>query len=355
MNLDGGTNQAGGKFNFKVKIVQTDLSSPGYFYGGESPLVYQNSSYISKLYFINNFSGGILAKDRIEDMPERYRRFVNFDNPSDAQILKNFKKDVLTLANREEVGQNVFYSRLSNPEIADEINTNKSNKSSQANQTNQQIIASSAGNLREAEYNTQHENLEIFDSLKTLEDFENFLEEFLSEASGGNYDENGEETEKYEEYEEEPDDEEIRDILQLNNYFNSDSYKMSKIEYDFNAPGNINLMDDGTLEIKYDESEMTGLKDSYIQFLFKPENKDIVTVRRKYYFDIWFTLEKGRRVSIEKRGNYSGTVATTHTKEFVNKMTLKGGEMRFVYINEYDGSPSEMISHSICAVPAENN
>jgi hypothetical protein len=345
--LEDISNATGGKFNFKVKIVQTDLNSHGgYYFGGESPLIFQNSSYISKLYYINSYPGAILAKEKIEDMPERYRRFIKPEKISADEIIKSLKKDVLMLANREDVGQNVFYSRISNPEIISEaIST-----ASSASKNNTPSKTASAGNKREGEYTESDEDIDIellagLDIFDSFENFSEFEEAFLSAIDG-----DGEAGEDYENYR---DDEEIRDILHLNNYYNSDTYKMSKLEYDFTAPGDISLMDDGSLEIKYNESEVSGFKDSYIQFLFHPNNKNIVTVRRKCFFDVWFTLEKGKRISIEQRGPYSGAVSTTNTKELINKMTVNGGEMRFVYINESDGAPSEMIFHSIIAAPAE--
>ena len=347
--MDGVFNSTGGKFNFKIKIVQTDLNSPGYFFGGESPLISQNSSYISKLNYINNYSGGILAKEKIEDMPEKYRRFIQAGSPSAEEIIKSFKKDVLALVNREDVGQNVFYSRLSNPAASPE--TSSAGKSASAEipreieYTAKSDSRGNSENFENFENFKDFEDFEIFAGLDAINGFENFTEFEDAFFAGG---ETGEECENYQ------DDEEIRDILHLNNYYTSDLYKMSKIEYDFTASGNISLRKDGFIEIKYDESEVSGFKDSYIQFLFRPDDKKIVTIRRKNFFDIWFTLEKGKRISVEQRGQYSGSVSTTNTKELVNKMTVDGGEMRFVYINETDGAPSEMIFHSIIAAPAES-
>jgi len=327
-------NQNGGSFNFKVKIVQKDLNSDNYIsdfsnlagsiFGGfqsENPIVYQNSGYISKLYFINNFSGGILRKDKIEDMPESYRRFVQPENPSDAQIIKNLQKELIMLSNREEVGQNVFYSRLSSAGAA-----------------------SVAGS---------YETAQNFDSSGSFVLFDEF--------DGEEYDEN----EDYEEYDEDDeedydyDNEEIKEILHMNNYFNSDMYKMSKVEYDFSVPGTINFTEGGFIEITYDESEITGLEGSYIQFLFKPQEKDILTVRRRSFFDMWFTLEKGKRVSTDETETkpkteldlrrFTKMALTTHTKELVNNMTADGGEIRLVYVTETNGVPSEMIFHTIQA------
>ena len=144
---------------------------------------------------------------------------------------------------------------------------------------------------------------------------------------------------------------EIKDILLLNNVFNSEMYKMSKVEYDFSVSGNISMTNNGMLNIKYNESEITGFKNSYIQFLFNEDNRDIVTIRRKHFFDSWFTLEKGKRVSIERKDRYSGVVTTTSTKELVNNMTIDGGDMRIAYTTETDGIPTESVLYSIHAEP----
>ena len=289
------------KFNFKIKIVQTDLTCRDYFYydlgniiGGfqaESPILYQNSGYISKLYSINNFSGGILAKDKIEDMPERYKRFVNFGNPSEAEKITGIINEMAALANREEIGQNVFYSGLPGQPMFD-----------------------------------------------PEEDASFFLED--EEFEDPEYDE-------YDEY-----GEEIRDILNLNNYYNSETYKMSKVEYDFEAPGNICLAPDGSLDIVYDESEMTGVKDSYVRFLIKAGKTDALTVHRKGFFNSWLPLEKGKRIKIDHADVYSDAVFTANTKEIVSNMTTSGGNIRIVYITETNGFPTEMIFHSISAKKA---
>ncbi|MCL1859396.1 MAG: DUF1934 family protein [Oscillospiraceae bacterium] len=351
--MGGLSNPEEGKynFNFKVKIVQTDLASREYLFGtgfsegfgfGGDLSVYQNSSYISKLYFINNYSGGILAKDKIEDMPERYRRFINLNNPTDAEMIKNFREEMAMLADREEIGQNVFYSSLSNPSVYSEP-VIPSNKLSQINQPTGEYT----------EHTEIFENLESFDGFNVFEDFGNFDGGDIAGIYGdGGNDENEECGESIgEDYR---DDEEIKDILLLNNIFNSEMYKMSKVEYDFSVLGNISVTSDGSLDIKYDESEMTGYKDSYIQFLFRADNREIVTVRRKYIFDTWFTLEKGKRVSVEIRDRYSGAVATTSTQELVNNITLDGGDMKIAYTTETDGVPTESVLYSIHAEPVSS-
>jgi len=319
-------------FNFKVKIVQKDLNAIDYasdfsnimsgFFGGfqsEDPVVYQNSSYISKLNFINSFSGGILKKDKIEDMPDRYRRFVESDNPSEAQLIKDLQKELIMLSNREEVGQNVFYSRLSGSGVS----------------------AGPSAGAYEAAYSFDNDNPESF-----------VLLDKIDETHEGDYEESGD-YEEYENYEDYEDNEEIKDILHLNSYFDSEMYKMSKVEYDFSSQGDINFTEDGIIEIKYDESEITGIEGSYIQLLFKPEDKNMLTIRRKNFYDMWFSLEKGKRISIDEtmagNGRFEGMIYTAHTKELVNNMTLDGGEMSIVYATETNGVPSEMIFHTIQA------
>ena len=316
----------GGKFNFKVKIVQTDLAGGDYFYGcgynsgASNSIMYENSSYISKLFFINNISGGIISKEKIEDMPERYRRFVSLDIPSEIDMLKSIKKELDVLSNREEIGQNVFYSNLS---------------------------ADSAGRIPEPESISKSKDFDIL--LNHLEDFlgsgEYGVEDFVD------FDEYGDDDDEYDGYESYENEDEIRDILHLNHYYNSEAYKMSKVRYDFSSVGNISLTQDGVLDIRYDESEMTGFKDSYARFLFNEKEKDIVTMCRKSFFETWFTLEKGKRISVAHEHN---AVYTAEAKELVNNMTLEGGDMRLVYVTETNGVPSEMITHIIEAERVES-
>ena len=308
----------GGKFEFRVKIVQTDLTNRDYYsgfaggmYGGESPLVYQNSNYISKLYFINNYSGGILAKDRIEDMPERYRRFIKPEKQTEAQMMRELKKEIFALANREEVGQNIFYSSSG--------------------------IAGSFESPDSCEYAAE-------------------AEAAVSEDSGGFYGspeelENPEDAGEFEEFDDYVDDgEEIRNILRMNSFYNSDAFKMSRVEYDFAASGTIDLIDGGKfIELRYDESELTGFRDSYIQFIFDAADRDILTVRRKYFADVWFTLEKNKRVSVAKSGKDERTAVTVSAKELANNMTADGGVLRVAYIMEENGAPIEKISYAIRA------
>ena len=339
--MGGLLNSEEGKFNFKIKIVQTDLASQEYLSGmgfgdgfDSDPAVYQNSSYISKLYFINNYSGGILAKDKIEDMPERYRRFIKTDAPTEAEIIRDFQNEMIMLANREEIGQNVFFSSLSGS-----AGYASSGSSVQVKPENQSA----------AEYAGSLEDFDIFNIFEDLEKKYNLTGSEDIEEQSGYYSESEEESESENVDEDYKDDEEIRDILFLNNVFTSEMYKMSKVEYDFSVTGDININGDGSLNIIYNESEMTGFKDSYIQFLFREDNRDIMTIRRKYLYDTWFTLEKGKRVSIERRDRYSSAVFTTNTQELVNNMTLDGGNMRIAYTTETDGIPTESVTYFIHA------
>ena len=133
---------------------------------------------------------------------------------------------------------------------------------------------------------------------------------------------------------------------------------MSRVEYDFTSLGSISKTEDGFIDIKYDESELTGFADSYIRILFEPGKKDVVTIRRKSFYDTWFTLEAGKRISIDQgqgqaeSGYYAGSVMTVKATELVNNMGPGGGEMQMVYITETDGIPAEMISQTIKAEAA---
>ena len=350
-------NQIGRKFNFRIKIVKTDLSGGDDFFdgsddgfSGDSPIMYQNSGYISKLFFINNISGGILAKDKIEDMPERYKRFITFDNPSATDIVNSFRKELDEHAKREKIGQNVFYSRLSNPvpvsSPAPAHGNSKTAKNSDWLDDGPEIInaavslfsdiaGGSVGFENPVDFDgldpDDFDGFEEFEDLDAFEEFEAFGDfgDFAEYASG----------------------EEVKDILHLNNYYNSDAYKLSKTEYDYSSPGDIILDKNGTFELRYNENEITDFAESYSQIFFDAEKKDIVTLRRKSFCDIWLTLEKGKRISIGQTGEDAGTVATATAKEIVNNMTADGGDMKIVYITEINGYPCDMISQTIYAEP----
>jgi len=228
-------------------------------------------------------------------MPERYKRFVNYGNPSESEKITGIIKEMAALAHREEIGQNAFYSGLPGEPLYDP------------------------------------EDGFLFDDADEENDGEDDEEE---EYGYGGYENDGEE---------------IRDILNLNNYYNSETYKMSRVEYDFEACGSINVLSDGLLDIRYDESEMTGVKDSYVRLLLNPGRTDFVNLHRKNLFDLWLPLEKGKRINVDSADICSGTVFTADTKEIVSNMTASGGNTRMVYITETNGSPFEMVFHSISA------
>lgn len=334
--MGGKVKPEGKKFDLKIKIVRTDLASREYLlgaagafgFGGEMAM-YQNSSYISKLWFINNYAGGILAKEKVEDMPERYRRFVRFGNPSETEMLKDYRKEMTMLSNREQIGQNVFYSRLSGR--ADP-------KAEQIPKTKEAAEAKYAEIMEDIE---NMENMENMEGLATFENFKEYVEDVLYGDPEDGFEDGG-----YEEYD---DDQEIRDILHLNNVYNSEIFKMSKVEYDFNAPGFINLTKDGMFEIKYDETEMTGIEGSYVRILFGENSRDIVTFHRKNFFDEWFALEKGKRVAVERVGADIKMVTAAAGNGFANTINLSGGKLCMVYTTEINGVPTERVSYCLQA------
>ena len=327
---------AGKKFDFKIKIARTDLASREYLLGAESsfgfdgdPAMYQNSGYISKLWFINNYPGGIPAKDKVEDMPERYRRFVGFGSPSETRMIKDFQKEMAMLSKREQIGQNVFYSQLP-AQPNREAPGKKESKKPPQNAENEKY-AEIAGS---------------FDGIAAIENFREFIEDAL--YGEADLEDGYEEDEEYEA------EEEIRDILQLNNVYNSEIYKMSKVKYDFSASGHISRTKEGMFDIEYDETETTGIEGSCMRILFSENNRDIVTFHSKSFFDEWFTLEKGKRVSIERIGASFGAVTSATAKELSNSITLEGGQLRAVYAMEINGVPSETVSYSIKAKLADD-
>ena len=347
--MGGGKKPEGKKFDFKIKIIQTDLVSRNYLRGMRGAFgfdgdmsVFQNSGYVSKLWHINHYSGGILAKDRVEDMPEKYRRFVRPGNASEKEMFKSFKREMAeseSRANREEIGQNVFFTELSIPIPPEEAGGGGAQKppGKAAN-----AAGKSAGTIP-------------FENLEALVRDILYGEEALGD--GGEYDEeygDDEYDDEEEEYDEEyEDDEEIRDILQLNNMYNSEMYKMSKVEYDFNVSGYISLTRDGMIDISYDETEITGIEGSYIRIMFSEKERGVVTFHKKGLFDDWFILEKGSRAAIERSGPGFAAVSTTKTDELKNTMTLAGGELRAVYHTETNGIPTETVSYSLKTIKAK--
>ncbi|MCL2157905.1 MAG: DUF1934 family protein [Oscillospiraceae bacterium] len=333
--MGGAKNPKSKKFDFRIKIIQTDLISReyslmmeqslggGFGFGGD-PVMFQNSDYISKLYFLNNYSGGILSKENLEDMPARYRAYVNYKNPSIEERLKELKKEIAALADREEIGQNVFYSQFSGAMYGG---------------VDLSAAASDHG----------------FELPPELEDFLELGQGGFDDDEYGDYDEYDEDDKEYEDgegYDEYGDDGEILDILQLNNFFDSEAYKMSKVKYEFCASGTINSDKNGLFVIEYDESEMTGIKGSRIRITFNTKNKDLVSVHRPSYSNSWFALQKGKAVAIE-HGELAGDTLSTTTSKLKNNMSLSGGSLHMVYTNEKNGMPLELISYSINAKLAE--
>jgi hypothetical protein len=332
VKLGGKAKPEGNKFDFKIKIIRTDLASREYlrslgisFGAAVEPAIYNNSSYISKLWFINSYPGGILAKENIEDMPESYRRFVSFGNQSELQMGKNIRKEMAVRSNREQIGQNLFYSRPS-------IQISPPKQKSESRETAEKYA----------------EIAENAEELASCESFREFIEDVLyGEGDPGGGRQEGESAgDEYDEYE---NDEEIRDILMINNVCESEMYKMSKVEYGFEAPGYISLAKDGQFEIKYRETETAETDGSYVRILFNEKNRGIVTFHKKDFFDDWFTLEKGKRISVDHGGSAYGATTVFSTKKLANTMSLEGGELCASYATEINGIPAETVSYSIKA------
>ena len=330
------------QFKFKIKITQTDLAYNDAFFRmmaenfamSSFPIMAQNSAYISKLNFINSYEGGTVAG-------------INSDVKNSGTVAAAAKPK------QDEIGNNVFRVAVANPEIAEEIRIKKEKiiRERIAEKINAMQTAKSSGEIFGIDI-TELDGMDILESLTAFEELsgDTVFTDF-TDANGdssdefddyGDYDDY-DEYDDYDGYDEDEYMENGADIAQIMN--------TGKIEVKFDAPGSIKFISDSLLEVKYDESELTGIRDSYVRFLFDVKNKDFVSINRGDDTDVWLDCEKGKRISRQKISRHSGYIITVNTKELINTMTPDGGQLYIQYIRETNGSPAEIVSHSLSAVP----
>lgn len=401
------------KFTFKIKIVQKDLVYDETFLKmmtenltmSNFPMMSQNSSYISRLNFINSYEGGSVteyadtAKYSGYAEEEENRNSINSinsinlcakkdGNSKQAKQVRQIKK-----TQQDEIGNNVFKVNIANPEIEEEVKLKKEkiirekvaeriNMMRIMQQThNAQNIQKTSADVREDEWvNIEIESLEsikpqevdILASLNAFEQLNNtnetditgIIHDYIDETNDANDTDNIDiidNAENMDNMEDSDDDMAYMEYTDDADYFYDDkSYAgqnavlmpiTGNLEIKFDAQGSIRFLSDSLLEVKYDESEMTGIKDSYVRFLFDMNKKDLVLINRGEETDIWLDCEKGKRISHQKEICHSGIIITICTKKLINKMTPDGGQLYIQYIRETDGSPSEMITHSLFAIP----
>jgi hypothetical protein len=324
------------KFDFKIKVIQTELSENGDFYqylndlnNSSVPFMARYSGYIEKLNFMNSLEGGLLSENYTAQSAES-----GGENP---EVSKGFTEN------------HVFMSVIANQDVLDEVQRKKEkmmrNMLSKKNAPElvlndllEQFFESrEAWEFEEVDIPA---NLYMFDMVNGVNPNSAFADYTESGA-----DENAEfeEFDGYDDYGEygEPEEFETVEMPDLN----------SKFEVKFNAKGSIKLLNGNMIEVKYDESDMTGEKNSFIRFLFNPENKEAVTIHRYGAPDTWLNCEKGVRIS--ESGTFRGSIVTVNTKELTNNMSLDGGNLYLSYVRETNGASSEMVTHIISAVPSK--
>ena len=289
------------RFNFKIKVTQTDLTRNDDFYrcyqslnDSNVPFMVQYSGYIEKLNFMNGFGGADLAEEREN---------INVDGG---------------------FGERIFQADIVNPEVLKEVERKQ----------DEMFREMVSGGATEDFINDLLE--EIMEKLEVEAEEWEFEEVDIPSSlymfdmvNGGGFEQD---------YEDEFDD----------GFVEADPDPDNRLEVKFNSTGSIKFLEDNILEVKYDESDMTGVKDAFVRFLFDSDKKDCVTIHRVGHSDTWLNCEKGERISgiVKSRNNM-----TVDTKEIINNMTIDGGQLLVSYIRETNGSPYELVTHLISASP----
>ena len=317
-------------FDFKIKIIQTDLfpreNFNGYFRNlndSNIPFMVQHSDYIKKLHFMNNFGGAVLSEETMKT--------------------ENINTE-------EQFEDRVFQTDIANPEVLAEAERKKDNMIMDmitSGVSPETLMKDLLEKLTETTDEWEFENFDIMGSL--------FMFDLIHGTN--NFNGSNEEFEEFEEFDEIYDDEFDEENEFGEEYageFEEDQNSDfgGKIEIKFNAAGSIKFLENNILEIKYDESEMTGIKNAFIRFLFNCDKKDFITIHRCNHLDTWINCKKGERISDVSKSRGAGNSTTVDTKEIINNMTPDGGQLFISYIREANGIPSEMVTHIISASPA---
>ncbi|GHV13966.1 hypothetical protein FACS1894219_09460 [Clostridia bacterium] len=133
------------------------------------------------------------------------------------------------------------------------------------------------------------------------------------------------------------------EILAVVGGYESDAYKTDCC---FFTTGSIATRPDGLLEITYDDSELSGVRESSMTLLCDGKGGDVVhTVKKRDVFEIQSSFGSGKKIA----QTLPDFLLTTDTREIVNNITESGGEMKITYIREVDGSPENHIVYSVKA------
>ena len=115
-------------------------------------------------------------------------------------------------------------------------------------------------------------------------------------------------------------------IITIDGVQNSDEYSGENIN--LSTEGSYEFVDDGFL-IKYDESEATGLPGN-VTSLFAEGDKR-VTMTRVGPQASQLIIEKGRKHMCHYETGYGNLTMGVYAEDIVNKLTKKGGRLKFKY------------------------
>lgn len=350
-------------YDFKVKIIHTDLMSSGgfhdYFHSlNNSGTVFmsQYSGYIAKLSQLNNFEGGTLAVDESNNIKSKYVKHKK--NTARCRV-ENFNKtvyhadiaesDVVMAVERakREREEEKEIALINGNESIDGIDMSMKEFLNALAEMVTELNQKEAWELEEvdipgslymfdmlhppARSSEKYSDDEI-DEIIENED-EVFFDEYYDDCDCGSCDDESDEFRKF--------DEEL-------------TAERDTLEIDFDTVGSIRFLENNILEVEYDESSVTGEADAFVKFLLNCEDKDFVTIHRSGQSDIldmWLDCEKGKRVNSTAHSRNFSAVYSVKAKEIVNNLTPRGGYFKLSYIRETNGMPLEIVTHVISASP----
>lgn len=342
-------------FDFKVKIIHTDLMSSDGFHShfhnahnSSTAFMSQYSGYIAKLSQLNNFEGGTLSTD---------------DN-NDSNVRKNRKKY------SADFHEMIYHSNIADPAVVADIERTKLEieeerlASISGNETGDEIDASMKEFLDAfAEMITElnqkeeweFEEVDIPSSLYMFDMFNPPVRSFEEHDEGDKFENEDEDDVFFDDFDDYGDYDDDCDCEECDDRTEEYEAPRNTLEINFDAVGSIRFLENNVLEMKYDESNITGEADTFVKFLIDCDNKDFVTVHRGGQSDMpdmWIDCEKGKRInSTVAHSNHFNSIYSISTKEIVNNITPRGGRFKLSYIRETNGMPIEIVTHIISASP----
>lgn len=97
----------------------------------------------------------------------------------------------------------------------------------------------------------------------------------------------------------------------------------------------------GRINIRYEESELTGLGGSVTNISFDESNAALVTMSRTGHHNTFLTFEKGKRHLCAYDSPVQPYQLCVSTREVKNKLTGRGGLLELDYVLEINGTSAE--------------